>query len=242
LTAADRNIIFRETVHAIAARHGFKASFLPKIYADKAGNGCHLNLSLWHGDRNALADPAGPAGLSPVGLAFVAGLLEHLPALMAVTTPSCNSYRRIRPHFWSGAYRCWGADNREAAVRVPTDPGGRGSQRVELKTCDASANPCLALGAALTAGLDGIRRRLTVPEPVAIDPGDWTDAERRARRIDALPGDLGTALAHLQRDQLLLDALGSKLARAFMAVRHMELQALGNLTLEDEVKLLLERY
>ena len=145
---------------------------------------------------------------------------------MALTTPSTNSYRRIRPHFWSGAFRCWGVDNREAAVRVPTDPAGKGTCHIELKTCDASANPYLALGAVLTAGLDGVRRRLAADEPVNLDPGTLTEEERWQRRFDALPTSLGRALEHLERDTLLLDALGPDLARAFLAVRWAEWEAL----------------
>jgi len=242
LLAANQQIIFRETVHAIADNHGIKASFLPKIFADRAGSGCHLHLSLWQGEVNAFADPKGPGGLSPVGLAFIAGLLEHLPALMALTTPSTNSYRRFRPHFWSGAYRCWGVDNREAAVRVPTDPAGRGTQHIELKTSDASANPYLSLGAVLAAGLDGVRRQLSPGEPVNLDPGDLTEEERQRQKIDALPISLGKALEHLEQDMLLQDALGPELARAFLAVRRAEWEALRSARLDDEVRLLLERY
>lgn len=242
LEAANRQIAFRETVHAIAARHVIKASFLPKIFADRAGSGCHLHLSLWQGSSNAFADPHGPGGLSPVGLAFIAGLLEHLPALMALTTPSTNSYRRIRPQFWSGAFRCWGVDNREAAVRVPTSPAGKGTQNIELKTSDASANPYLSLGAVLAAGLDGVRRRLTPANPVNLDPGTLTEEERQRQHIEALPTSLVRALEHLEKDALLLDALGPDLARAFLAVRRAEWEALRSARLDDEVQLLLERY
>ncbi len=241
LQAANQQIVFRETVHTIAHKHAVKASFLPKIFAERAGSGCHLHLSLWRGENNAFADPRGPAGLSPVGLGFVAGLLEHLPALMALTAPSTNSYRRFRPGCWSGAYRCWGADNREAAVRVPTDPAGRGTQHLELKTSDASANPYLALGAVLVAGLDGVQRQLAPAAGLSVDPGTLTEEERSRQQIDALPVSLGKSLEHLERDTLLLDALGPELARAFLAVRRAEWEALRSARLDDEVRLLLER-
>jgi glutamine synthetase len=242
LGAADRQIIFRETVHAVAARHGLKASFLPKIFADKAGSGCHLHLSLWHEGRNLVPDPQGEGGLSPKARSFVAGILDHLPALMALTTPSTNSYRRIQPHFWSGAFRCWGVDNREAAVRVPSHPAGGGSSHWELKTVDASSNPHLALGAVLAAGLDGLRRGLDPGEPVQADPADLSEAERLARRVDPLPANLGAAIDQLAGDSLLLGALGPELARAFLAVRRAEWQALRGLDLAAEVQVLLERY
>lgn len=242
LAAADRQVAFRETVRAVARRHDLRASFLPKIFSDQAGSGCHLHLSLWRDGKCVFADAGGVAGMSATGLAFVAGLLEHLPALMALTTPSPNSYRRLRPHTWAGAFRCWGADNREAAVRVPTDPAGGGSIQIELKTHDATANPYLSLGAVLAAGLDGIRRKLRPPEPVNGDPASLSQSEMAARHVELLPQNLATALEWLERDPVLLSALGPELSRAFVAVRRAEWEALKNLDLADEVKLLLERY
>lgn len=240
--AADHQIMFRETVHAIAGRFGLKASFLPKLFADAAGSGSHLNLSLWQDNLNVMADARGMAGLSPLGHAFLAGILEHLPALMAITTPSPNSYRRLQPHCWSGAYQCWGIDNREAAIRVPTDLAGHGTQRIELKTCDATSNPYLAIGAVLTAGLDGIERKCKLPAPVLEDPGNWTNERLLNQGIARLPANLGESLEQLQRSRLLQESLGPKRFQAFLAVRKAEWSALGQCSLEEESKLLLQRY
>ncbi|MBC6479403.1 MAG: glutamine synthetase [Hormoscilla sp. GM7CHS1pb] len=245
LQAADNQIAFRETVRAVAIEHGLKASFLPKIFADKAGNGCHLHLSLWQDGKNITGDGSGK--LSSTALAFIAGILHHLPALMALTTPSTNSYRRIRPHFWSGAFAAWGYDNREAAVRVPSNPVPPSPTHFELKTSDASANPYLALGAVIFAGLDGIARNLNPGDPVDIDPGLFSEAEltergNAARKIERLPQNLGEAIEHLSGDRLLLDALGAELNRAYLAVRKAEWEAMKDMELETEVNLLLERY
>ncbi len=242
LEAADRQIAFREAAHAVAARHGLKASFVPKIYEDKAGSGCHLHLSLWKGEQNLLPEPASAGGLTTIGKQFVAGLLQHLPALMAITTPSTNSYRRIRPHFWSGAFRCWGVDNREAAVRIPSDPAGGGAKQIEFKTMDASANPYLALGAVLAAGLDGIKRDLEPGDPISIDPGDLSDAERGSLAIDPLPQRLLESIDALSRDDVLRQAMGEDLHRSFLAVRRAEWEAMKDFDLAQEVELLLERY
>lgn len=242
LQAADWQIAFRETIRGVALRHNRRASFLPKIFADQAGSGCHLHLSLWQNGRNLMPDTDRQAELSQTGRAFVAGILHHLPALMAVTTPSPNSYRRLQPHVWSGAFRCWGMDNREAAVRVPSNPSLPSPTHIELKTVDATANPYLALGSVMAAGLDGIRQGLEPGEPVALDPGHLSDSERQQRGIDRLPQTLGEAIEHLSQDQTLLTALGSDLAQAFLAVRRAEWDYLKNFTLEDEAKLLLERY
>lgn len=239
LAAADQQIVFRETVRGVALRHQLRASFLPKIFADKAGNGCHLHLSLWRNGQNLV--PA-EGQLSPIARQFVAGILQHLPALMAITTPSTNSYRRLQPHFWSGAFRCWGIDNREAAVRVPSNPQSPSPTHIELKTIDASANPYLALGAVIAAGLDGIRQQLELADPVNVDPGHLPETERQQRSIDRLPTNLGEAITHLTHDSVLLNALGTNLAQAFLAVRKAEWAAMQAMPLETEVQLLLERY
>jgi glutamine synthetase len=240
LCAADRQIAFRETVKAVAWQHGLRATFMPKPFENQAGSGCHLHLSLWRNNANLIPDGAG--GLSGTALGFIAGILNHLPALMAVTTPSTNSYRRIRPHGWAGAFRCWGFDNREAAIRVPTNPSPASPTHLELKTVDASSNPYLALGAVLAAGLDGIRRGLRPPDPMAADPGTLQESERKASGIDALPSRLGQSMAELRKDAILMEALGADLGRAFMAVRQTEWEHMKDWTLEKEVGLLLDRY
>jgi glutamine synthetase len=241
LKAADRQIAFRETARAVALRHGLKASFLPKIFPDKAGSGCHLHFSLWSKEQNIVGDPKGPDGLSSKARAFLAGLLFHLPALMVLTAPSTNSYRRFQPHTWSGAFRCWGWDNREAAARVPTNPEGPATN-IELKTVDASSNPYLALGAVIAAGLDGLRRNLPLNKPIDVDPGNLSEAELKGRGIDRLPANLGEALNRFSQDQLLLGALGHELAQAFLTVRWTEWEVLKGMDLGHEVRLLLERY
>lgn len=242
LAAADQQIVFRETVRAVAPQHGLVASFVPKIFADKAGSGAHLHLSLWQDDRNLISDPQDANTVSSEATAFTAGILHHLPALMAVTTPSTNSFKRIRPRFWCGAYTCWGYGNREAAVRVPQPPAGRPISNLELKTVDPSCNPYLALGAAIIAGLDGLEKGLSPGEPVQMDPADLSEEEREARGIRRLPENLGQAIQALEQDQVLLGALGPNLAQSYLAVRRAEWEAMKDLSHEEEVRLLLERY
>jgi glutamine synthetase len=240
LGAADRQIAYREAVRGVAASHGYAATFLPKVHDGAAGSGCHLNISLWRGGAAALGDPAHPTGLSAAGRAFLAGVLDHLPGLAALTVPSRNSYRRLEPHCWAGAFRAWGYENREAAVRVARGPAG--AARLELKTSDATANPYLALGALIAAGLDGVRRGLEPPPEVTVDPGHLSDDERRRLGVDRLPESLGQALDALARDRALIDSLGPARARAYLAVKLMEWEALRGLSLADEVELLAERY
>ncbi len=242
LIAAERQIVFRETVRAVARQHQLRASFLPKIFADQAGSGCHLHLSLWRDGTNLIADSTATGQLSAMASEFVAGVQHHLPALMALTTPSPNSYRRIAPHSWSGAFNCWGFDNREAAIRIPTNPASPSPTHVELKTMDATANPYLAMGAVIAAGLDGLQTHRSLSEPVQCDPGTLSEGERRKRGIQRLPETLGVSIEHLTQDAVLLAALGPALAQAYVAVRKAEWEAMQDYTLDDEVALLLERY
>ncbi len=242
LHAADRQICYRETVRGVAFQHDYIASFLPKIYEDKAGSGSHINFSLWRDGENISGDPGQTDGLSRECAAFMAGILDHLPALCALTIPGKTSYRRIRPHFWAGAFRVWGTQNREAALRVCKDMKGTKADRIEYKTADGTANPYLALGALIAAGIDGINRKLPLPEEVLVDPGLIPEKKRKEKGIDLLPQTLDKAIHALQKDDLLLSALGKPLARSFIAVRQHEWKSLKEATLEEEVALLLERY
>jgi glutamine synthetase len=242
--AADRQIAVRETVRGVALRHGLVATFAPKPFADQAGSGCHVHLSLWRDGRNAMYDPDGLLGLSALGRAFVAGVLAHLPALLAITCPSVNSYRRLAPNMWSSAYTCWGPDNREAAVRVASPFAGQveATTNIEIKAVDGSANPYLALGAIVAAGLDGLRRGLDPGEPLHVNPHELSEEERARRHIRRYPTTLAEAVAELERDEVLREALGPALAREFIAVRMAEWEDLGGAGLERELAAHFRRY
>jgi glutamine synthetase len=242
MRAADQQIIYRETVRGEATRHGLIASFLPKIFEDKAGSGCHLNFSLWREGNNISGDSQQATTIGPEAGAFIAGILDHLPALCALTIPSKTSYRRIQPHFWAGAFRAWGHQNREAAVRVCQNKQGTRASRLEYKTMDATANPYIALGALIAAGLDGLSRKLDLPPEVTNDPALSSEEERSTGKIDRLPQNLGEAIDELRKDSLLLEALGPELARSYLAVRQHEWDNLKDLNLQEEVELLVERY
>ncbi len=137
LSAADRQVFYRDTVRNVAYQHDLYASLAPKPFPDQAGNGAHIHFSLWNksGKRNVMHDSKDQYGMSELGYHFIAGVLDHLPALLALTCPSYNSYRRLQPHFWSSAYTAWGPDNREGAIRVPSQfrSDRAGSTNAELK-------------------------------------------------------------------------------------------------------------
>jgi glutamine synthetase len=222
LRAADNQVLLRETARAVAIRHGQWASFAPKPLPDQAGNGAHLHASLWSGGANVFADPSGQFGLSAVGYRFLAGVLAHLPGLVALTCGSVNSYRRLAPSTWSGAYTCYGPDNREAAVRICSPVGAAGSVNLELKPSDSSGNPYLALGGFIHAGLDGMRRQLDPGQPLSVDPAILSSSERSRLSVARLPSSLPEALDALAADSVLMSALGPLRSTAYLAVKRSE--------------------
>jgi glutamine synthetase len=236
LAAADQQVWYRETARGVAWRHGLWASLAPKPLAEQAGNGAHCHFSAWEvgpdggpGERNRFFDAHDRYGLSELAYHFVGGILEHLPALVALTCGSVNSYRRLQPQHWSSAFVCYGNDNREAALRIPSPMWGQAeaSANLELKPCDSTGNPYLALGGLIHAGLDGVRRRLDPGEPLNVDPATLSERERRRRGVARLPTSLAAALDALERDELLLEALGPLRRTAYLAVKRSEVAHFG---------------
>jgi glutamine synthetase len=238
--AADEQIFVRETIRGVAAKHGFVASLAPKPWPENAGNGGHIHFSLWdaNGSRNRFHDASAPDRLSAEARSFIAGVLAHLPGLCGLTAPSFNSYHRIVPQYWAGAFVCWGHDNREAPVRVPSVFSGmeEASTNAELKAADASANPYLAVGGLIAAGLDGLERRLEPPEPVEVDPVTIDEDARQRRGIVRLPATQKDALDALDADEVLTGALGPVLTESYLAVRRSEWEAYsaGDETFEQQ--------
>ncbi len=232
LQAADNQLVYRETVRGVAWNQGLIASFAPKPFSNQAGNGCHLHISAWAGDRgdiNLFYDAEDRYSLSELGYHFIGGVLAHLPALVALTCPSVNSYRRLKPKSWSSAYTCYGPENREAAVRIVSPLRGkeRSSINLEIKAVDNTSNPYLALGGIIAAGVDGITRKLHPGDGplVTVDPATLPESELETRNIRRLPTSLGAALAALEKDTLLTEALGPMLLRSYLAVKRSEVVA-----------------
>jgi glutamine synthetase len=240
LAAADRQVFYRDTVRNVAYQHNMYASLAPKPFPDQAGNGAHIHFSLWDkaGRRNVMHDSKDQYGISQLGYHFIAGVLDHLPALLALTCPSYNSYRRLQPHFWSSAYTAWGPDNREGAIRVPSQfrSDRAASTNAELKASDSSSNPYLSLGGLLAAGLDGVKRQLPLGEPTLIDPGNYSDEERASRGIQRFPTTLEEAIINLGKDTVLMDALGPLLSRAYLAVKRLEWESFSKEDVAFEMK------
>jgi glutamine synthetase len=235
LAAADRRVMVLEAIRGVAHSMGLQTTMAPKPYLDQAGNGHHLHVSLYalEDDTPVLFDASG--ALSGAGSGFIGGLLEHLSAIMAFTTPSPNSYQRLAPGMWSSAYACYGPDNREAAVRLASPVAGAESAtaNVELKPMDVTANPYLALAAVLAAGMDGIERNLDPGEPTTVDPVTLSDEERASRGIYPLPASLDEALDALEGDEVLIEALGEPLVRTHLAVARAQAKMAKELSPEE---------
>lgn len=248
LKAADNQIVYRETVRNVAWRHGYHASFAPKPFEGQSGNGCHIHLSAWDEDRHENLFHAGdePYALSELGRHFLAGLLAHMPGLMALTAPSVNSYRRFEEGYYAGVFNTYGPDNREAAVRIPSalKRDRAGTVNLEFKPSDSAANPYIALGTIIAAGIDGVERALPLDENlnVDVDPAALSQAERDRRGITRLPGSLSEATSALESDQFLLDALGPTLSTSYIAVRKGEAKFFEGMDAQAETDLHFFRY
>lgn len=241
LRAADNVGFVRETIRGIARSFGLLATFAPKPFLDQAGSGAHIHFSLWgtdnspHAGRNVFYASDNRGFLSQTGLYFIGGVLRHIRGLLALTCGSVNSYSRLLPHFWSSAYSAWGFDNREGAIRVPSTFWGRDAESInlELKCADHSGNPYLALGGLIAAGLDGIENKIDPGQPQEIDPGNLSDADREGLGIHRLPESLSEALDELERDPVLMQALGPKHAAAYLAVKRSEVDFFKEKTPEE---------
>jgi glutamine synthetase len=235
LAAADRRVMVLEAIRGVAHGMGLQTTMAPKPYLDQAGNGHHLHVSLYalEDDSPVLFDASGK--LSAAGSGFVGGLLEHLPAVMAFTAPSPNSYQRLAPGMWSSAYAAYGPDNREAAVRLTSPVAGAESAtaNVEFKPMDVTANPYLALAAVLAAGMDGVERDLDPGEPVTVDPATLSDEERASRGIYHLPASLDETLDALEGNEVLIRALGEPLVRTHLAVGRAQAKMAKELSPEE---------
>jgi glutamine synthetase len=224
LKAVDDYLTFKEVVRSLAREAGWIASFMPKPYAHLPGCGLHLHMSLWDADgkRDLSIGEADDEPLSPLGLYFLGGLLAHAPALAGVGSPIVNSYKRLLPGSWSPAHICWGVGNRAALVRIPS-MGRR--RRIEYRSGDNAANPFILLTAVLGAGLDGIQNKIEPPAAVEEDVGLLSEKDAATRGIELLPRTLPEALAAVEADEVVAEALRPVILHEFLKVKRSELAA-----------------
>lgn len=232
--AADDSVLVRQTIRAVSQAHGLKASFAPSVIAGYVGNGGHVHLSLWRDRKNLLTGGPGRYGMTPDGEAFAAGILNALPALLAIGAPSVASYIRLVPSHWAGVYQVWGRENREAALRLVTGSTGEQDIRsnLEVKCFDLAANPYLVVGSLLAAGLAGAG---SLPEEIAGDPAGLGDDELSERGIRRLPQSLTEAADAFEASDVLREAMGDPLFEAVLAVRRAEADLFASSSPDDVV-------
>jgi glutamine synthetase len=225
LRTADNAVTFKTTLKSVASSHGLYATFMPKPFFGINGSGMHTHQSLWDikKARNAFSDPKDAYGLSDIARSYIAGTLDHARGMIAVLAPLVNSYKRLVPGYEAPVYIGWARINRSALVRIPQiSKGQSNSTRIELRCPDPSSNPYLAFAVMLAAGLDGIERKLTPPDPVEENLYHFDAAKLESRKIKQLPGTLREALDELRRDRVIAEALGDHVFERFLEAKTEE--------------------
>ena len=221
VTTADAIVTFRFVVKKVAQMHGLHATFMPKPLAGVNGSGMHTHQSLFtKGGDNAFFDPKGKWELSKTARGYIGGLLEHARALVAITNPLVNSYKRLVPGYEAPVNVAWSEKNRSPMIRVPARRGV--GTRCEVRMPDPSCNPYLALTAMLASGLDGIARGLDCGEPVNRNIFTMSQREKRRLKIHTLPANLEEALDFLEKDTVLREALGDHIFDHFLYNKRIE--------------------
>ena len=240
LKTADRIMTYKLTVKTIAKRHGLYASFMPKPKYGMCGSGMHINMSLWdsHGN-NIFADASDENGLSKEAYSFIAGIMEHMSAMSAITNPIVNSYKRLVPGFEAPTYIAWSATNRSPLIRVPAARGT--GTRIELRCPDCACNPYLAFAVCLAAGLDGIKRKLTPKESVQKDIFSMTDAEREEAGIKNLPKNLYEAVREMRKSPFMKEVLGEEVYKKYINAKEQEWMEYTSQVTDWEINRYLDR-
>jgi len=222
LSTADNVATFRAVVRAVAAEHDLHATFMPKPIPRINGSGMHTHQSLFTEDgENAFHDADDEFNLSETAHSYLAGILDHAPAITAVTDPTVNSYKRLVPGYEAPVYVAWSDRNRSALIRKPAARVPAAS-RIEARFPDPSCNPYLAFAVLIHAGLDGIERGLDCPDPIRENIYEFDEQKREEYGIDTLPGSLGEAVSELEDDEVVQDALGPHVADKFIEAKKQE--------------------
>ncbi len=240
LKAADDIVTFKLAVKSIANQHNLYATFMPKPLYGEAGSGMHINMSLSKDGKNIFNDPNGLNGLSKTAYSFIAGLLEHCKGMTAITNPLVNSYKRLIPGFEAPVYIAWSAENRSPLVRIPASRGE--GTRIELRNPDPSANPYLVLALCLAAGLDGIKRGLTPPDPVDGNIFQYTEDELEEMGIEKIPYSLKAAISSMKKDKLVRETLGEHIFKTYISHKTHEWDEYSMMVTRWEIERYLPRY
>jgi glutamine synthetase len=209
LKMADSTITYRIVVKEVARENGVYATFMPKPIFGVNGSGMHVHQSLFKGKKNAFYNGKDKYFLSNIAKHYIAGMLKHARELALVTSQWVNSYKRLVPGYEAPVYIAWARRNRSTLVRVPLyKPGKENATRMEYRSPDPACNPYLAFACMLRAGLEGIKNRYPLPDPIEEDVYEMTDGRRKELGIDALPGSLYEAIEEAEKSRLIKDTLG----------------------------------
>lgn len=224
LSTADRVMTLKYILKSVAAKHGLHATFMPKPVSGVNGNGMHVHQSLFSLEgENAFLNRDDKYMLSDTAYKFMAGQMEHIKAMCSVLNPTVNSYKRLVPGYEASTYICWARINRSALIRIPKySKGKEKSTRIEIRCPDPSSNPYLAFAVLLKAGLDGIKKGLTCPEPVEEDVFGFDYAKLEEKNIDLLPMSLWSAVKSLRNNDVIKDALGEKFTLKYADAKEKE--------------------
>jgi glutamine synthetase len=223
LKLSDNILTARMVIKRVAEENGLYATFMPKPIFGTAGNGMHIHQSIFRASKNRFSDPRDSYGLSQMAYGYLAGVLKHIKEICAITSPLVNSYKRLVSGFEAPVYICWGTMNRSALVRVPRISRKKyKSTRLELRSCDPSANPYLLCAAVLRAGLDGIQAGLKPAKPVEENVFQIEMDVLRTKGIDLLPRSLWEALNYYKGSKLAQKALGDALFQRYYDTKMKE--------------------
>ena len=237
LTMADTVMTYRLAVKEVAIRYGFYATFMPKPVASLNGNGMHVNMSLFQGDRNVFFEEDDPYRLSRLARCFVAGLMKHAQEITAVTNQWVNSYKRLVPGYEAPVYISWAKTNRSDLIRVPAFRQGKEeSVRVEYRAPDPACNPYLAFSVLLAAGLEGVEKEYPVPDPVEANVYQMSEEERKAVGVETLPGSLFEAISYAEQSQLVKRTLGEHVFNSFIKNKKIEWDSYRTHVTDYEIK------
>lgn len=219
----DAFYIYKFVARNIAKKYGWIATFMPKpLYLDNA-SGMHTHISLWKGEpfkgENVFFDKDDEFGLSQTARYFIGGLIEHSKALTAVCCPTVNSYKRLVPGFEAPINISWSPRNRSALIRVPIYFKSPKTIRCEYRAVDPSCNPYLAFSCLLSAGLDGIKKKIEPGDPLREDMYELTPEEKKKYGVGELPTTLRDAIDHLTTDEVLQETLGDHIYEAFISLK-----------------------
>ncbi|WP_455364159.1 glutamine synthetase family protein [[Eubacterium] cellulosolvens] len=224
-TTADRAVTMKVVTKAVAARHGYIATYMPKPFPNVNGSGMHVHQSMWTADgkQNVFyADDEETGFLSEMALHFIGGQLAHGREICAILASWPNSYKRLVPGFEAPVYIAWAHRNRSPLIRVPNFGKKKNAARMEIRCPDPSGNPYLQFAALCMSGLDGILRKIDPPEPTELNVYQLSYEERKARKIVSLPESLSEALKEMENSDLVKEALGETLYENYLVEKHKE--------------------